>query len=186
MAVQIGQKAANFSEPLELLSDCHRRIERFLSILAKVAADVHGGEMNEEQRVAFTGALQYFRDAAPKHTADEERSLFPRLRATGHPEVEDAIHDIERLEADHFRADRWHREVDEIGAAWLRNGRIPGESAERLSLLTNKLCALYSAHIEIEDKRLFPMAAKVLQPSDQEAIGKEMAARRQITVHTIL
>jgi hypothetical protein len=41
--------------------------------------------LNEEQRGAFEAALRYFREAAPKHTADEEESLFPRLRRIGAP-----------------------------------------------------------------------------------------------------
>ena len=42
--------------------------------------------MTEETRVALESALRYFREAAPKHTADEEESLFPRLRQMHLPE----------------------------------------------------------------------------------------------------
>lgn len=38
MPITIGAKpAGDFSNPIELLSDCHRRIERFLGVLATVA-----------------------------------------------------------------------------------------------------------------------------------------------------
>ena len=186
MPVQIGQKPEHgFSEPLGLLTDCHRRIERFLGVLAKVAEEVRGGAMNDEQRLAFKGALQYFRDAAPKHTADEERSLFPRLRATGGPEVEAALAQVDRLEADHVRADRFHQEVDALGEAWLRNGSLPEQSAERLTELTEKLKAMYAAHIEVEDKELFPLAARVLGKEAREEIGREMAARRNIKIASV-
>jgi hypothetical protein len=36
--------------------------------------------LTEETRAALETALRYFREAAPKHTADEEESRFPRLR----------------------------------------------------------------------------------------------------------
>jgi Hemerythrin HHE cation binding domain len=78
MPVQIGAKNHEYSEPLGLLSDCHRRIEMFLVSLSAIAK-VAGPPLNDEGRRALENALRYFREAAPKHTADEEQSLFPRL-----------------------------------------------------------------------------------------------------------
>jgi hemerythrin-like domain-containing protein len=178
MPVQIGQKAHHFGQPLGLLTDCHRRIEMFLEALRVVATTARGGELNEEQRRALSGALHYFRESAPKHTADEELSLFPRMRAAGGAEIEAVLTEIERLESDHGRADRLHREVDQLGEAWLRDGRLPGESAELLIAHLNALSAMYASHIALEDARIFPVAARVLSADMQEAIGKEMAGRR--------
>ena len=90
MPVQIGAKAHNFSDPTGLLSDCHRRIETFLRTLEGVAS-VADRPSTEEARAALESALRYFREAAPKHTADEEDSLFPRLRQMHVPDVEAAI-----------------------------------------------------------------------------------------------
>jgi hypothetical protein len=81
MPITIGSKpAADFSNPIELLSDCHRRIKRFLAVLVSVARQAHDEPMTEKQREEWLRALDYFRNAAPRHTADEEESLFPRLR----------------------------------------------------------------------------------------------------------
>ena len=71
---------AGFDEPLRLLSDCHRRTEHFLGILLKVAREQLGGQLNQEYRRALEAAMQYFKNAAPRHRADEEQSLFARLR----------------------------------------------------------------------------------------------------------
>ena len=181
MPVQIGEKPGHdFAQPIGLLSDCHRRIERFLDVLVKLAAELCGGEMNHEQRLAFNGALTYFRVAAPKHTADEEISLFPRLRAAGSAEGYEVLAELARLEADHVRADRLHLEVDRLGNAWLHEGRLPSESAERLRAKTEELRTIYKAHIEAEDHRVFPFAARVLGAEAQREIGREMAARRDI------
>ena len=82
MNLQIGEPPSpSFQQPLALLSDCHRRVERFLGLLARVAAEGRGGLLDRRQREALEAALRYFREAAPRHTADEEESLFPRLRA---------------------------------------------------------------------------------------------------------
>ncbi len=79
MPVQIAAKAHSFSDPTGLLSDCHRRIEMFLRSLQRVAG-VIDRPLTDEVRAALDSALRYFRESAPKHTADEEESLFPRLR----------------------------------------------------------------------------------------------------------
>lgn len=79
MPVQIGATTHSYSEPTGLLSDCHRRIEMFLGSLERVAARVDQ-PFSSEFRSAPEAALRYFHEAAPKHMADEEESLFPRLR----------------------------------------------------------------------------------------------------------
>ncbi len=79
--IQIGAPVAHdFGNPLGVLSDCHRRVEHFLRMMITVAEQARGGALAEEQRDALEVALRYFVEAAPKHTADEEESLFPQLR----------------------------------------------------------------------------------------------------------
>ena len=86
MLVKIGGPVDHgFDRPLGLLSDCHRRIERFLSVLVTIADAHRGAELPGPDRDALAGALHYFRTAAPRHSADEEESLFPRLRASSDP-----------------------------------------------------------------------------------------------------
>jgi hypothetical protein len=82
--IVIGAKReSDFTDPIGMLGDCHRRIERFLDVLVRVAEQAHGEALNEEQRGALDTALHYFRDAAPKHTADEKESRFPACAGTG-------------------------------------------------------------------------------------------------------
>jgi hemerythrin-like domain-containing protein len=179
MPVVIGAKReSNFSDPIGLLGDCHRRIERFLSVLIQVAAQAHGEPLTEEQRSALDTALHYFREAAPKHTADEEGSLFPRLRRIDRPEVKAVLARIDSLEADHVRAQSSHSEVDRLGQLWLANGKLPADETTRFTTLLAELCELYRNHIATEDQELFPVAANALDAADREAIGSEMAARR--------
>jgi iron-sulfur cluster repair protein YtfE (RIC family) len=97
MPIQIGAKAHNFSDPTGLLSDCHKRIEMFLASLEAVAVVIDRAASDETRRGLET-ALQYFSQAAPKHTKDEEDSLFPRLRQKQSPEVQSAFLQLDRLE----------------------------------------------------------------------------------------
>jgi hypothetical protein len=81
MPITIGSKReSDFTDPIGMLGNCHRRIERFLNVLVTLATGEKGGLLTEEHRAALETSLRYFREAAPKHTADEEESLFPRLR----------------------------------------------------------------------------------------------------------
>ena len=70
MAITIGKKPeSDFGDPLGMLSDCHRRIERYLRVLAILASQAQGSKLNEEQSHALRGSL----------------GLFPRSRATSYP-----------------------------------------------------------------------------------------------------
>jgi hemerythrin-like domain-containing protein len=182
MPIVIGGKPeSHFTDPIGLLTDCHRRIERFLSVLARLGKDAHSGALGQEQRAALETALRYFREAAPKHTADEEESLFPRLRAAaGSPGLQAALGRVEALENDHERADLLHAEVDRLGSAWLREGSLPDADASRLSSLLAELAELYRAHIAVEESEVFPLAGAALAPVDRDEIGREMAARRGV------
>jgi hemerythrin-like domain-containing protein len=172
-----------FSEPLGLLSDCHRRIEKFLDQLLAVTRAAGGGTLDEKQREALTVALRYFRSAAPLHTADEEKSLFPRLREhafNGHLQAQQALDVMERLESDHDAADVRHAVIDELGSRWLEQGTLCGEGTARLENELRALRLFYAAHIEVEDHELFPLAAGVLDAEEIKATGREMASRRGV------
>jgi hemerythrin-like domain-containing protein len=176
--ITIGAKReSNFTDPIGMLGDCHRRIEMFLGVLVRVAETARGGGLTEEQRGAFDNALRYFREAAPRHTADEEESLFPRLQLPA-----DLMARIESLEEDHETADRLHAEVDRFGQAWLASGELPETDAARLVTILGQLRELYRRHIAAEDNEVFPAAAKILSGEDRQAIGREMASRRGVPV----
>lgn len=112
-----------------MLSDCHRRIEMFLGSLQAVAK-VIDRPLAGEAREALDTALRYFREAAPKHTADEEESLFPRMRQLRQPAVDSALARVEELESDHRWAAPLHAEVERLGQKCLSGGRLSQAEAE--------------------------------------------------------
>jgi hemerythrin-like domain-containing protein len=179
MPVVIGAKPeSDFADPIGLLTDCHRRIERFLSVLAQVGAQAQGGLLTSEQRTALETALRYFRESAPKHTADEEQTLFPRLRSVDLPEVKAVLASVDSLESDHTQAQKSHAEVDRLGQAWLAAGSLLPADGLRFTALVGGLADLYREHIAVEEHEVFPVAAAVLGKSQREAMGGEMATRR--------
>lgn len=176
-----GKPDHGFDEPLGLLSDCHRRIERFLDVLINVCKRRKGGEPDADEREALQRATEYFRIAAPRHTQDEEESLFPRLRASHDPRVPPALAELQRLEADHDLAARRHADVERLVARWLAAGRLEARDVEALAAALEELHGLYCAHIAIEDEQIFPLAAEVLTTDDVRSLGREMAQRRGLT-----
>jgi len=179
--LKIGQSSDHgFDEPLGLLSDCHRRIEHFLAVLAASADRGGGCELDTPERWQLEGALTYFKTAAPRHTADEEESLFPRLEASRDGAAAAALQLVRRLERDHDEADSLHEAVDRLGRRWLADGRLGRDDLRELQHLLARLRSLYEAHIAVEDQQLFPAAARILSTRDLHAIGNEMAARRSI------
>ena len=169
----------DFDEPLGLLSDCHRRIEDFLRLLVVADAELAGGPLTAAHRRALEAALKYFASAAPKHTADEEESLFPRLRESSDPAAAAAMTVVERLEHDHEEAEAHHAVVGTLVQRWLtEDGLQPAEARELRERLA-QLQALYQRHIRAEDQEVFPAAARVLDRTQLHQIGREMAARRQ-------
>jgi hemerythrin-like domain-containing protein len=176
MAIQIGAKPdSGFDDPIGMLKDCHRRIESFLGILCVVVDRAQGRSLTDEESAAIRAALQYFRTGGQRHTADEEESLFPRLRAC----AAGALQEIDRLEADHLEAGHLHGSVEQIYAAWIESGELEAGKTQELLAETARLKQLYCDHIQVEEKVVFALATHTLDSQAIAAIGTEFRFRRK-------
>ncbi len=185
MPVQIGAKAHNFTDPTGLLSDCHRRVEMFLGTLQAVAQVIDHSPA-EETRRALESALRYFTQAAPKHTADEEESLFPRLRQMHNPEIESAFSKLKQLEEDHRWAAPLHANVERLGTQYLSTGSLSSSEVEQFRKDVANLASMYQQHISVEESVVFPLAARMLSDTEKMAMAEEMAGRRKVKLVTEL
>jgi hemerythrin-like domain-containing protein len=176
MPVQIGAKLdSGFDDPLGMLQDCHRRIERFLAILCDVAERAHARSLTDEEAAAIRAALVYFREGGRRHTADEEESLFPRMRTAAPAGTLDPL---DHLQDEHREADQLHDDVDRLYSDWLSSGALDPSQQQALLEKTRRLRALYAGHIHIEESAVFPAAARLLDRDALTAIGSEFRARR--------
>ena len=176
VGIQIGAKPdAGFDNPIGMLKDCHRRIESFLRVLCIVAERPKGRSLSEEETAAVTSALNYFRSGGRRHTADEEESLFPRMREGA---ASEALAELDRLEGDHERADKLHATVDMLFRSWTDSGWLDESDAQTLHEATSELDRIYKAHIKVEEEIVFPQASRSLDEKSVEAIGREFRARR--------
>jgi hemerythrin-like domain-containing protein len=189
--IDLFMMAPTFDDPLGMLSACHRRIEHALDLMAQIAAAERKGPLDADARESLRRLLHYFNTGVPRHAADEEESLFPRLRAavgTGtrpSPSLLATLRKLQALEAEHARAEAAQRELDTLGEGLLEIGRFErAEERARFEALITQLRALYREHIRIEDEELFPLAAKLIEPGEQDTIGTEMADRRGIDRET--
>lgn len=187
MAVNLGDKQlAGFSEPIEMMKDCHRRIEHFLDVLRKVERRFGESELDDEGRRALEASLNYFANFAPRHTADEEQSLFPRMRRRDDPDARAVMADLGRLEHDHRRCEACHAIVDGVVRDWLATGELNEVQRKRLRSALNELTNVYAAHIKIEEQRVFAVASQILSPEQVCSIGDEMRERRSLKLHPLV
>ena len=178
MGIQIGAKPdSGFEDPIGMLKDCHRRIEQFLRILCLVVDRAPGRPLTEEEAAAVQSALTYFRVGGQRHTADEEESLFPRMRAEH--KTAGAVEQIDALEHQHREADDLHLAVDKLYSRWMEGKSLSPEDEDWLRTATQRLKQLYEGHIKIEESVVFPRAAQGLDKDAIAAIGEEFRARRK-------
>src|SRR6266496_666239 len=88
MPVRIGAKSHNFTEPLGLLSDCHRRIEMFIASLSAIA-ELGGRPLNDDDHRASRKCAALFPRSHPE--------AYRRRRTIPVPAPESAA--LERIRA---------------------------------------------------------------------------------------
>jgi len=168
---------AGFDEPLEMLTGCHRRIERQLETLKRLRTHIAERGVDAEASAAAQAVLRYFASAAANHHADEEQDVFPLLASR----IEDAG------EAARFRAFRESLESDHrtLEAAWARLKKPLEAIADGLlrTLAETDVHAFVSAyahHILAEETNLVEFCNRWLTDADRETLGRSMAARRKV------
>ncbi|HEU4387161.1 MAG TPA: hemerythrin domain-containing protein [Blastocatellia bacterium] len=186
MPIQIGgRKEAGFDDPLGLLKDCHRRIEHFLGLLVTVARQASDDSLEPPHREALDVAIRYFEQSAPKHTVDEEESLFPRLLQLQDPRARSVVSLLQNLAVGHGLAETMHRRVELLVRRWLSNGSLCPDDRRLLNQSLANMTDFYKAHIAAEEQQVFPLAAVVLTSTDLRSIGSEMANRRGVRVRSV-
>ena len=155
-----------------MLAACHGRIQRQLATLERLQRHLPEHGCDRDARAAARGILKYFDTAAPNHHADEEASVFPRLRNSLPGRVDGLLAEL-ALEHRTLAANWRHlRPLLASIAAGARANLSPRQVAE--------VRAAYDAHIAKEEDTLIPLAAQAFDAPTLARIGAEMAARRGI------
>jgi hemerythrin-like domain-containing protein len=167
--------AAGFEQPFEMLEACHQRVQRMLTLLARLRAHLrdHGADVQAQQ--AARDLMRYFDLAAPQHHRDEELHVFPRLLAQGDPGVTKVVG---RLQQDHLAMEsQW-------AAARLVLSRISTGELRQLAgtddAALDAFSGLYGEHLAAEEEIAYPRAKALMDAADLEQAGQEMARRRGV------
>lgn len=156
-----------------LMLECHERIRAFSALAVEVArrADLPAGELVE----ACARCERYFTEALPRHVADEEESLLPRLR--GHSAAVD-----EALAVMHAQHDE-HRPLLADVLEALRDVRLSSGDAvvrARLAPLAERLRHDFDAHLGLEERVLFPAVTATWTSAQSARAVEELRARRGV------
>lgn len=150
-------------EAIEVLMNEHRLIERVLGSLETLAVEMEGGLVPERPILADLGRFfREFADAA--HHAKEEDVLFLRMsergfsRETGPIAVMLHEHDVGRRHVSALR-----QAGDGPGPLGLVEAQLVLESA-------SAFVPLLRAHIQKEDRILYPMALRLLTAPELDAM----------------
>lgn len=167
---------AGFDQPFEMLDACHDRVRRSLDLLQRLRAYLQDKGCDGSARQAARDVLRYFDIAAPLHHEDEELHVFPALlaaHAEGH--VADLVRQMQR---DHLRmAACWAEARQPLEQ--LAQGALQSFTPEHEAAL-ERFAGCYADHLRHEDDSLYPAARAVLDAQAQQAMGREMAARRGV------
>jgi hemerythrin-like domain-containing protein len=166
--------APTFESPLDMLHACHERIMDQCATLQKLMSHLpmHGCDAQAQQ--AAQAIMRYFDTAGKFHHMDEEVDLFPLLQACNNDEANKLA----------LRLKDEHQYLDEI---WLNlRAQLQGIAEGKLATLERTMIGdfslAYGRHIMLENTKLLPLAAQLLNAQQLQNMGKNMAARRGVAV----
>lgn len=151
------------------LAACHERIRRFAGLAARIAA--HPEAPPAERAEAAAAVVRYFTVALPLHAADEDASLAPRLRGRD-PAVDAALAQMTAEHAAHAAV------LEPVIAACRAIAAAPATTPPSLAADAAALAAAFAAHLDLEERVIFPAIA-ALPAAGQAELRAEMLARRR-------
>ncbi len=174
MLLNLGRKQTPAPDDLVgLLLECHGRIRTFVRLARTVAAAPDAPA--EAAGLAAGRVRRYFAEALPLHVADEEQSVEPRLRGRD-AALDRALGAMRREHAEHEAATA--RLVELCALVEADPAQLAGLAGE-LGALAARLDALFEAHLEAEERSIFPALGALLGEAERRAAIDELRARRR-------
>ena len=172
----VSTRSSGSQDVTELLLACHQKIRHFSQVSVRLA---HAHGISEaEVRQAADGLLRYFTVALPLHEADENLSIYPRIRnAAPPPELAGPAADA--------MVDQ-HLAIDEVVERLIPLWTMVKAAPDKLPELSGEMCGLakrlqelFDAHLRLEEETIFPALQKYLPQPELDVIVQEMQARRK-------
>jgi hypothetical protein len=178
----------------DALLGCHMRIRHFTEMACKLA-HAHAAEPEQIQKAA-ADVHRYFTVALPLHEADENVSLHPRLRKalpggdstanTGEDSETALLRRLGGPAADAMVEQ--HESIDQLVERLVPLCTILRTQPAKLDELSQELHEvsaalkeIFTAHLEMEEKTVFPAMERFLSANELAEIRDEMRTRREVT-----
>ena len=175
MLSNIQTRPTAASEPedaISLLLGCHQRIRHFTQVALRLAENPYAPAADRAD--AAKSVLRYFQIALPLHEADENESVYPRLR--------EKLSVGELSEANETMVSQ-HTEIDRVIAELIPLWQSTADRGEQLDshllATTEYLQQLWDIHLSLEEEQVIPALREHLTQRDLSAIRAEMTSRRQ-------
>lgn len=171
----LAQPGPGFDEPLEMLEACHERIQLQLQTLERLGPHLETHGCDAEAKAAAQAVLRYFDTAGALHHQDEDHDLFPVLRVKAAASArKDVANAIDELAEEHRSMEaQWQRLRERLLAIVEGTPRLDAENVARFAWL-------YRRHMDREATAVLPFARHALDAAEREALGRSMAARRNV------
>ncbi len=167
--------SAEIEDAISLLLGCHGRIRHFTAVALRLAEQRRAPASDRSQ--AARAVLRYYTMALPLHEADENESVYPRLKRALLPgELANAN---EQMIEQHKNIDATVAELIPMWQEVEHDPEAQDASGDRLRDCTEHLSALWSAHLKLEEEQVIPALRQHLTAEDLRAIQQEMRDRRQ-------
>jgi iron-sulfur cluster repair protein YtfE (RIC family) len=167
---------------LEMLLGCHARIRHFVQLSRTLAGAE--GVAPKEVADAADAVFRYFNDALPLHEADENETLYPRLRHA--TEEGSLVRDAADVMIEQHKAiDELAAELLSICASLQHHPECLPSLVPRLEHVTLALEQVFAAHLHLEETVIFPALGNVLTAAQLDEMIREMNQRRRPRIRTI-
>jgi iron-sulfur cluster repair protein YtfE (RIC family) len=167
---------SNFRDPLGVMHAQHLRLQQRSALLVRLAEHVRHHGSDKDARVTAGHVMRCFDEDCPTHHDDEEKDLFPLLRAATPTEEEARLEIlIAALLAQHHDVQAAYDALRPQLAA-IADGRLAALDAA----LVDRLHTVCFEHVELEELELMPFAREHLDAPALERLGRAMAARRDV------
>lgn len=172
------------SDAVDLLLGCHARIRHFTAVALRLSAP---GAPASQIAPAAAAVARYYSQALPLHEADENDSVYPRLRAAlaAAPHDPALASDAAALAAANEDMVAQHRTlnalVDALLPRWQALAQNPADApatAPATAADAARLLAAWQDHLGLEERVIFPALRRWLTPGDRAAVRAEMVERR--------
>jgi len=170
---------SRIEDPVQHILTCHEQIERRLVTLQNAAMMVgfSEGPMLQDAAAALAYEVEVLEAIDKLHTADEEESLFPRLRANLKDDTSALEPLMLSLELQHENEQAAFTKLKAVVKSIAAAGAQPTDEASMCEDLVSELANVCRPHMALENDSLLPLARKALTPADQTAIVGEMRKR---------